>query len=64
MLPTLAAFVFGFVAGYLMLRLATKKQLTSWERKVLRPLGWVMMGASFALALALLAWGLLESGRG
>ncbi len=53
----IAAFVFGFLARVVMLRLGRHKVLRPWERKVLRPLGWMMMSASFTLAAALLAWG-------
>ena len=53
----IAAFVFGFLAGVVLLRLGRHKVLRPWERKVLRPLGWMVMSASFTLAAALLAWG-------
>ena len=51
----LAAFLFGFLAGFVMLRLARHKPLSAWERRVLRPLGQVLMAASFTFAAALLA---------
>ncbi|MEO7241066.1 MAG: hypothetical protein ABIW16_06665 [Sphingomicrobium sp.] len=53
-----AAFVFGFLAGVVLLRLGRRKTLSRWEQKVLRPLGWAVMSASFTLAAALFAWGL------
>ena len=57
MLPAIAAFAFGFLAGFVMLRLGSKKPLASWERRVLWPLGFVLMGSSLAIAAALLSWG-------
>ncbi len=54
MSPLVAAFIFGFLAGYLILRLGRHKKLTAWERLVLEPLGWLIVGASFSLATALL----------
>ena len=57
-----AAFLFGFLAGFVMLRLSRNKPLTAWERRVLRPLGQVLMAASFTFAAALLAWALLGGG--
>jgi amino acid transporter len=60
MVGTLAFFLFGFAAGVVLLRLGRKKPLRPWERKLLPPLGWVVMSACFALAALLLAWGLFE----
>lgn len=63
--PVLAAtlvFLFGFLAGYAMIRLGRNKPLAAWEPKALRPLALVLMSASFTLALGLLAWGLLGAG--
>lgn len=55
-----AAFLFGLLAGYTMVRLGRNKPVHGLERRVLRPLGWIVMGASFALALALFARALAE----
>ena len=63
MLPLICAFLFGFLSGVVLLRLGRRKRLAAWEAKILRPLGWVMMAASFTLAAALLGWGLLGVGR-
>lgn len=41
-----------------MLSLSRRKAVAGWERKLLRPLGWVLMSASFTLAIVLLLWGL------
>ena len=60
--PALAAFLFGFLAGFVMLRLARDKPLAAWERRVLRPLGWALMAASLTFAVALLGWALLRGG--
>ena len=59
MLAAIFLFLFGFLAGYAMIRLARNEPLTAGEPKALRPLGWVLMRASFALAFGLLAWALL-----
>lgn len=64
MSPALAAFVFGFLAGFVILRLGRNKPLAGWEQRVLRPLGWVLMATSLAFAVALLGWALLISGNG
>ena len=61
MLPTLAAFAFGFLAGFAMMRLGGDKPLTAWERRVLWPHGWIIMGISLTLAVALLGWAALIS---
>ena len=58
----LATFLFGFLAGYIMLRLARKKAVGQSELKLLRPLAWVLMSASFTLAIALLLWGVFDFG--
>lgn len=58
MAGAVAAFIFGLLAGVVLLRLGRKKTLPAWERRLLRPLGWVVMSASFTLAAALTAWGL------
>lgn len=63
MWPALAAFLFGFLAGFVMLRLGRNKLLAAWERRVLRPLGWALMAASLTFAVALLAWALFLSGH-
>jgi hypothetical protein len=52
--PGLLLFVFGFCAGYTAWRLGRGKRLMGWEKKLLRPLGWILMSASFALAAVLL----------
>ncbi len=52
--PWLLLFIFGFCAGYTTWRLGRGKRLMAWEQKLLRPLGWILMSASFALAAALL----------
>ena len=59
MWPATAAFLFGFLAGFVMLRLARDKPLAAWEHQVLRPLGWALMAASLTLAVALLSWAAL-----
>jgi hypothetical protein len=51
-----AAFIFGFLAGIVLLRLGSRKPLSMWEQRWLRPLGWVVMSASFTLAAVLFAW--------
>ena len=62
MLAAAIIFLFGFLAGYAMIRLGSKKPLTKWEPKALRPVALVLMSASFTLALGLLAWALLGGG--
>ena len=62
MLAAAIIFLFGFLAGYAMIRLGRKKPLMEWEPKALRPLALVLMSASFTLALGLLAWALLGGG--
>jgi hypothetical protein len=64
MSPAIAAFVFGLLTGFVLLRLGRKKPLAAWERSVLRPLGWVLMATSFSFAVALLGWALLFGGEG
>lgn len=64
MSPAVAAFLLGFLAALVILRLGRNKPLSVWERRVLRPLGWALMGALLAFAVALLAWGVLQSGNG
>ena len=59
MWPAFAAFLFGFLAGFVILRLARDKHLAAWERRVLRPLGWALMAASLTFAVALLGWAIL-----
>ena len=59
MWPAFAAFLFGFLAGFVMLRLGRNKPLSAWEHRVLRPLGWALMGASLTLAASLLSWAML-----
>ncbi|MBA3511066.1 hypothetical protein [Sphingomonas sp.] len=56
MWPAFAAFLFGFLAGFVMLRLGRNKPLAAWERRVLRPLGWTLMAASLTLAVVLFGW--------
>ncbi|HUE79386.1 MAG TPA: hypothetical protein VMN38_07125 [Sphingomicrobium sp.] len=63
MLPAIAAFLFGFLAGFVMLRLGRNKPLAAWEHRVLRPVGWALMAASLTFAVALLGWALLVSGN-
>ena len=60
----IAAFVFGLLAGFVMLRLGRRKRLSAWERRVMPPLGWVLMAASITFAVALLGWSLLFGGEG
>jgi hypothetical protein len=55
-----AAFLFGILAGYTMLRLGRNKPVHGLEGRVLRPLGWIVMSASFVLALALFVHALAE----
>ncbi len=59
----LSAFLFGFLAGFVMLRLGSNKPLMAWEHRMLRPLGLVIMASSLSLAVALLGWALLMSGN-
>ena len=59
MWPAFAAFLFGFLAGFVMLRLGRNKPLAAWERRVLRSLGWALMATSLTLAVALLGWAVL-----
>ena len=59
----LAAFLFGLLAGYVMLRLGRRNAVGLSELKLLRPLAWVLMTASFTLAIALLLWGLAGVGN-
>lgn len=63
MAPTFAAFVFAFLAGFVMTRLGRNKPLRAWEHRLLRPLGRVLMAASMTLAVALLGWALVGHGR-
>ena len=63
MWPVLAAFLFGFLAGFVMLRLGSNKPLAAWERRVLRPVGWALMASSFTFAIALLTWAMLGGNR-
>ncbi len=63
MWPAVGAFLFGFFAGFVMLRLGRYRPLAAWERQVLRPLGWALMAASLTLAVALLGWALLFGGN-
>jgi hypothetical protein len=56
MWPAFAAFLFGFLAGFVMLRLGRNKPLAGWERRVLRPLGWALMATSLTLAVLLFGW--------
>lgn len=60
----LPLFLFGLCAGYTMWRLGRGKRLLAWEQKFLRPLGWVLMSASFALAAALLLGQLMALSTG
>jgi hypothetical protein len=57
------AFLFGFLAGFVMLRLGRNKTLAAWERQVLLPLGWALMAASLSFAVALLGWAALGANR-
>ena len=59
MLAGIGAFLFGFLAGFAMLRLGRNKPLAAWERRVLPPLGWVLMAASLSFAAVLLSWAVL-----
>ena len=63
MWPAIAAFLFGFLAGFVMLRLGRDKPLAGWEHRVLRPLGWALMAASLTFAVALLSWAVLAGSR-
>ena len=63
MTPGVAAFLFGLVAGFVMLRLGRKKPLLAWEHRVLRPIGWALMAASLTLFVALLRWAVLNGNR-
>lgn len=59
MLAGFAVFLFGFLAGFVMLRLGRNKPLAAWERRVLPPLGWVLMAVSLSFAAVLLIWAVL-----
>lgn len=61
--PAIAAFLFGFLAGFVMLRLSRDKPLAAWERRVLRPVGWALMAASLTFAVALLGWAAVGGNR-
>jgi len=56
--PWLLMFAFGFCAGYVLLSLERRKRFFGWERRILRPLGWMLMSASIALAAALVLGGI------
>lgn len=62
MAPAFAAFLFGFLAGFVMTRLGRNKPLRTWEYRLLRPLGRMLMAASLTLAVALLGWALVGDG--
>jgi hypothetical protein len=64
MWPALAAFLFGFLAGFVMLRLGRNTPLAQWERRLLVPLGWALTAASLTLAVALVGWAALTAGDG
>ena len=49
-------FLFGLSAGFVFIRLRRRAPLAPWERKLLRPLGWVLMVASLTLAAVLIGW--------
>lgn len=59
MLAVAAAFLFGFLAGFIILRLGRNRPLAAWERRVLPPLGWLLMAASLSFAAVLLGWAAL-----
>lgn len=63
MFPAVIAFTFCFLAGFVMTRLGRKKRLMAWEQKLLRPLGWILMAASMAFAVALIGWTLVHQVR-
>jgi len=63
MWPAIAAFLFGFLAGFVILRLGRKQRLAGWEHRLLRPLGWALMAASLTFAVALLGWAALGGNR-
>lgn len=63
MWPALAAFLFGFLTGFLILRLGRDKPLAAWEHRLLRPIGWALMAASLTFAVALLGWAMLGGER-
>jgi hypothetical protein len=48
-------FFAGLVASYVFFRLKDPKNLRDWERKSLRPAGYVVMSSLFALSGLLLA---------
>ena len=54
--------MFGLLAGFVLLRLGRHKPLSAWERRVLPPLGWLLMATSITFAVALLGWALLFDG--
>ena len=47
--------ILGMLSAYVIRRLGSGKTLNPWERKVLRPLGYVLMGLWFAIAAVLLS---------
>lgn len=59
-----AAFTFCFLAGFVIRRLARDKPLLTWEHKLLRPLGWILMAASISFGGALIGWVLVHQVRG
>lgn len=63
MAPAFAAFVFAFLAGFILTRLGRNKPLRGWEHRLIRPVGWVLMAASLTLAVVLIGWALLGYGR-
>jgi hypothetical protein len=64
MSPAIAAFVFGLLAGFVILRLGRRKPLKPWEQRVLPLLGWVLMASSLTFAVALPGWvAVTSSGR-
>ncbi len=53
----------GALSGYILRRVGSGRRLRPWERKVLRPLGWVLMAVWLGLASALFAtvlWALMS----
>lgn len=54
-------FLYGMLAGFLMLRLGKSNQLRAGEERVLVAAGWAMTALSLTLAAALIIFALAQS---
>ena len=59
MVAALAFFLFGFLAGFVLIRLRRDAPAPHWRWRSVRALAFVVMGAAFTLSLALFGWALL-----